>query len=78
MNLSLFVDVGSIVTIAGLVIVVVELYLNQRKAKKELELSKQYLQNLSKLVESHIKRQESQQQLEKNKLALEKEKEHST
>lgn len=72
MNLSLFVDVGSIVTIAGLVIAVVELYLNQRKAKKELELSKQYLQNLSKLVESHIKRQESQQQLEKDKFAWKK------
>ena len=72
MDLSLLVDVGSIATILGLIIAVVELYLNQRKAKKGLELNKQYLLNLSKLVESHIKRQESQQQLEKDKFEWQK------
>lgn len=70
MSLSL-AEIGSIVTstaaIIGLIIAFVKLYLDQRKTRKEVELSKQYLKALSKLVESHIRSQESQQQIQKRK-----------
>ena len=67
MGLSLADYVSIIVTIGTLAGAVLKLYLELRKAQKELELSKQYLKTLSKLVQSHIKRQESQQQFEKDK-----------
>jgi len=71
-----WVEIGSIITsitaLIGLIIAFVKLYLDQRKTRKEIELSKQYLQALSKLVESHIKSQESQQQIEKQKLEWKK------
>jgi len=66
-GLSLADYVSIIVAIGTLAGAVLKLYLNQRKTRKEIELGKQYLQTLSKLVQSHIKRQESQQQLEKDK-----------
>lgn len=65
-------DIGSLVAIVGLIVTVLKLYLDQRKARKEIELSKQYIQTLSKLVESYMKSQESQQQLEKQKLDWQK------
>jgi len=61
---ELLVDIGSGIAIASLIIAVIKLYLEQRKAKKDLELSKEYLKTLSELVKSL----ESQQQLEKEKL----------
>lgn len=65
-------EVGSILTsvatLIGVIIVFAKLYLDQRKSKKEIELSKQYLKSLSKLVESHIRSQETQQQIERQKL----------
>jgi len=71
MSLSL-VEIGSIITniatIIGLIIAFAKLHLDQQKFKKEIELSKQYLKSLSKLVESHIKSQETQEQIEKQKL----------
>ena len=61
------IDIASVVAIVGLAISVITLYLNQRKTKKDLELAKEYIQLLSKLVESYRKGIESQQQLEKDK-----------
>jgi len=72
MELSLIVDIGSMVGIVGLIIAFIELYLKQQKTKKEIELSKQYLETLSKIVQSHIKRQESRQQLDRDKFEHEK------
>ena len=70
MSLSL-VEIASIVTsitaLVALIITFVKLCLDQRKTKREVDLTKQYLKTLSKLVESHIKRQESQQQIEKQR-----------
>ncbi len=64
-------DIGSVVAIVGLAITVIKLYLEQRKAKKDIELSKQGLKVLSRLVESYEKGQKSQLELEKRKLELE-------
>lgn len=61
---ELFIDIGSLIAIAGLIFAVINLYLEQRKAKKELELSKEYLKTLSDIVKSL----QVQQQLEKEKL----------
>lgn len=61
-------DIGSITAIVSLAIAVVKLYLDQRKAKKERQLQKEYLLTLSQLVKSL----ESQQQLEKEKLQWDK------
>jgi len=66
--MSELIDVGSIVAIIGLVISVVTLYLNQRKTRKELELTKEYIKVLSQLVESYKKGLEAQQELENRKL----------
>jgi len=71
LDLSAF-NVGTVIAIASLIVTVVKLYLDQRKSRKEIELSKQYVQTLSKLVESHIKSQESQQQLEKQRFDWQK------
>jgi hypothetical protein len=71
MDLSPF-DVGSLVAITSLIVTVVKLYLNQRKSRKEIELSKQYVQTLSRLVEAHIRAQGSQQELEKQKFDWQK------
>jgi hypothetical protein len=65
---ELLLDIGSAVTIVGLVLAVLKMYLEQRKAKKERELQKKYLLTLSQLVKSL----ESQQQLEKEKLQWDK------
>jgi len=59
---------GSIVAIIGLVLSVITLYLNQRKTKKELELTKEYIKVLSKLVESYKRGLEEQKELENRKL----------
>jgi len=72
MELSLLLDIGSIATIVGLIIVVIELYLNQGNAKKDIELSKHGLAILSKLIESLKRSQESQAQLQREKLELKK------
>jgi type II secretory pathway pseudopilin PulG len=71
MDLSAF-DVGTIVAIAGLAVTAIKLFMNQRRSRKEIELSKQYVQTLSKLVESHIRAQGSQQELEKQKFDWQK------
>jgi len=68
MPLSELDYVGMAVPIVSLAIAFLKLYLDQRKVKKELELSKQYLKTLSKLVESHQK----SQQLEKDKFEWQK------
>jgi len=44
------IDVGSVIAMVGLAIPVITLYLNQRKTKKELKLTKEYIQILSQLV----------------------------
>ena len=44
------IDVGSAIAMVSLAISVITLYLNQRKAKKELKLTKIYIQILSQLV----------------------------
>jgi len=62
------VDVGSIVAIAGLILSVITLYFSQRKTKKELELTKEYIKVLSQLVESYKRQAEAQQGLEERKL----------
>ena len=59
------IDVGSIVGISGLILTVAKLYFEQRKTKKELELSKQYLQNLTQILRG-------QQDLDKQKLEWQK------
>lgn len=69
---SILLDIGSVVAIVMLVITVIKLYLEQRKAKKDIELSKQGLRVLSRLVEAYQKGQASQLQLQKEKLELEK------
>ena len=56
----------------GLAITVVKLYLDQRRTKKEVELSKRGLQILSNLVEAYQKKQASQLQLKKEMFELEK------
>ena len=65
-------EVGSILTsvvaLISVIIAFAKLYFDQQKSKKEIELSKQYLKSLSQLVESHIRSQETQQQIEKQKL----------
>lgn len=65
--MSELIDIGSSVAIIGLIISVITLYLNQRKTKKELGLTKEYIKVLSQLVESYKKGLESQHQLEKQK-----------
>lgn len=67
MGLFLSDYVSIIMAIGTLAIAVIKLYLNQRKVKKDVELSKQYLETLSKLVQSHIKRKESERQLARDK-----------
>ena len=51
----LWLDFGSLLAIVGLAITVVKLYLDQRRTKKEVELSKRGLQILSNLVEVYQK-----------------------
>lgn len=65
-------DYGTIIALAGLIISVIKLYLDQRKAKKDLELSKHGLAILSKLVESYRQSEKSQLQLQKETLEWEK------
>ena len=72
MALSVLDYVGIIVPIATLTVAVVKLYLEQRKAKRDIELSKRGLKVLSRLVEAYQKGQTSQLQLQKEKLELEK------
>lgn len=71
LRLSL-VEIGSIVTsitaLVGMIISFVKLYLDQRRTQKEVELTVKYLRELSKFVESNIRKQETQQQIEKEKL----------
>jgi len=55
--------VGIIVSVATLAVAVLKLYLDLRKAKQEAELSKRYLQHLTKLIESQM----SKEQLEREK-----------
>jgi len=71
MDLSSF-DVASVVAISGLIITVVKLYLDQRKTKRDIELSKRGLEILSRLVEAYRRGQESEQQLEREKLDFER------
>lgn len=72
MALSVLDYLGIIVPIATLTIAVTKLYLQQRKARKEIELSKQGLKVLSRLVEAYQKGQASQLQLQKDIVELEK------
>jgi len=59
---------GIVVPVVTLAVAVLKLYLDLRKAKQEAELSKKYLQHLTKLVESQV----SKQQLERNKFEWDK------
>jgi len=72
MALSVLDYMGIIVPIATLTIAVLKLYLEQRKARREIELSKQGLRVLSRLVEAYQKGQTSQLQLQKDRLEFEK------
>ena len=65
-------DYGTIVAIVGLVITVLKLYFDQRKARADIELSKRGLEILSRLVAAYKRGQESQQALEREKLELTK------
>jgi len=65
-------DYGTIIAIVGLFVSVIKLYLDQRKAKEDLELSKRGLKILSRLVEAYRKGHESQLQLQRNKLEWKK------
>lgn len=67
MSLSLS-EIASIIAVVSLAISVLKLYLEQRKAKKDLELAKKYLHTLSELVKTYRMGLKSQQQLEKEKL----------
>jgi len=71
MPLSELEYVGMAVSIGSLAIAVLKLYLNQRKARKEIEISKQGIMLLSQLVESYKAGQESAQQLERERFAFE-------
>lgn len=71
MNLSPL-DYGTIVAVVGLVITVVKLYLDQRKARADIELSKRGLEILSSIVTAYKRGQESQQALEKEKLEFQR------
>jgi uncharacterized protein YoxC len=62
------IDIGSIIAIAALILSVITLYLNQRKTKKELELTKEYINVLSQLIGSYKRSAEAQQGLEERKL----------
>ena len=70
------VEIGSIATsIAALISSIaafVKLYLDQRKTKKEVELTVKYLRELSKFVESNIKARESQQQIKREEFEWQK------
>lgn len=71
----LWLDIGSLIAIVGLAITVVKLYLDRRRTKKEVELSKRGLRILSNLVEAYQKEQASQAsqlQLKKEMFELEK------
>jgi hypothetical protein len=60
------------VAIASLVVAIVELHLRHRKDRSDIELNKRGLEVLSKLVESYERGQESQKQLQQEKLQFEK------
>lgn len=66
------IDIGSLIAIVGLVISVITLYFNQRKTKKELDLAKEYVQTLSRLVESYKMSMRTQQELQKEEFNWEK------
>lgn len=71
----LWLDIGSLIAIVGLAITVVKLYLDQRRTKKEVELSKRGLRILSNLAEAYQKEQASQAsqlQLKKEMFEFEK------
>jgi len=70
--LSEFDYLGIIVPLVSLALAVLKLYLDQRRTKREIEISKQGIMILSRLVESYKKGQESMQQLEREKLAFER------
>jgi hypothetical protein len=61
MPLSEIDYVGIIVPIISLAVAVLKLYLDQRKVRREIEISKQGIMILSQLVESYKKGQESTQ-----------------
>jgi hypothetical protein len=71
LDLSLF-DYGTIVAIASLIVAIIGLYLEHRKDRSDIELSKQGLKVLSKLVQSYERGQESQKQLQQERLQFEK------
>jgi len=71
MPLSELDYVGIIVPIISLAIAVLKLYLDQRKARKEIDISKKGIVILSQFIESYKKGQESAQQLEREKFAFE-------
>lgn len=71
LDLSPF-DYGTMVAIASLVVAIIGLYLEHRKDRSDIELSKRGLEVLSKLVESYERGQESQRQLQQERLQFEK------
>lgn len=71
MDLSPF-DYGTMVAIASLIVAIIGLYLEHRKDRSDIELSKRGLEVLSKLVQSYERGQESQKQLQQERLQFEK------
>lgn len=71
MDLSPF-DYGTMVAIASLIVAIIGLYLEHRKDRSDIKLSKQGLEVLSRLVESYERGQESQKLLRQEKLQFEK------
>jgi len=72
MPLSELDYVGIAVPIISLTIAVLKLYLDERQARKEIEMSKQGLVVLSQLVKSYEKGRDSALQLEREKLEFER------
>jgi len=71
LDLSPF-DYGTMVAIASLIVAIIGLYLEHRKDRSDIKLSKQGLEVLSRLVESYERGQESQKLLRQEKLQFEK------
>jgi hypothetical protein len=65
-------DYGTLVAFASLVLAIIGLYLQHRKDRSDIEMSKQGIEVLSKLVESYQKGQQTQQQLQQEILQFEK------
>ena len=70
------VEIGSLLanaaTVASVVVAFLKLRSDQQKSRREIELSKKYLKSLSELVQAHTRSQDSQQELEIERLNWQK------